>query len=282
MRELIHPIVIGYDGSADSERAVDWAVSAAKIRHCPIRLVAVIEDGAPPDWLPERVETARQRAVKQLAAAGEPSSGLPVTVVKPRREAVTHALLRLASDAQLIVLGARGHSAFSGFLIGSVSQHLSRHDECPVVVVREPHDPNMRRIVVGYDDSPGSRRAVEFAFEMASATEAPLAVIHGWRHSTAGPVGMYLPMSNDIAEEIDSERHALREATSEWRDKYPDVDVTLEAIPLHPTRVLTDASEHAAQVVVGSRGRGAFTGMLLGSVSQGLLHHAHCTVAIAR
>jgi nucleotide-binding universal stress UspA family protein len=280
MNEHVHPIVVGYDGSADSERAVDWAVTAAQLRNCPIRLVAVIEDDTDPDWLPDRVEKSRQRAVEQLG--GHTDGELPVTVMKPRSEPTTHALLRLAADAQLIVLGAHGHSVVDGALIGSVSQHLARHAECPVVVAREAHDPNARRIVVGFDDSPGSQQAVAFAFEMARDTKAPLTVIHGWRYNWDGTVTLYMPMGRDVPEHIEAERKALRDAIREWREKYPDVEVGLEAVPVHPVRVLTDASDHAAMVVVGSRGRGAFAGLLLGSVSQAVLHRARCTVVVAR
>jgi nucleotide-binding universal stress UspA family protein len=282
MRKLVHPIVVGYDGSADSDRAVDWAVMVAKLRHCPVRLVAVIDDDAAPDWLPTRVEDARERALEQLRVTAEASDELPVTLMKPRSELATHALLRLSRDAQLIVVGARGHGALGGTLSGSVSQHLARHAECPVAVVREPHDPKARRIVVGFDDSPGSREAVAFAFAMASDTKQPLTVLHGWRYSPAGTVGLYMPLTPDVIERVNFERAKLSDAMREWREKYPEVDVALEAIPVHPVRALTDASDYAALVVVGSRGRGAFSGMLLGSVSQGFLQHAQCTVVIAR
>lgn len=275
------PIVVGYDGSADSERALDWAITAAAQWSCPLRLVAV-RDYDSPQWLPERAEDAGQRAVQQLSAVGDRPGGMPVAVVQPLEEPATHALLQQASDARMMVLGARGHGVLSGLVMGSVSQHLSRHAECSVVVVRQPHNTGDMRIVVGFDDSPGSQRAVEFGFDAASRSGAPVTVIHGWRRSTGGSAGTYIPMSQKIAAEIDSEANHLHEAMGEWLTKYPDLEVTLEAIPLHPVRVLADASEHAALVVVGSRGRGAFTGLLLGSVSQGVLHHAGCTVAIAR
>ncbi|MGH3117418.1 MAG: universal stress protein [Nocardioidaceae bacterium] len=275
------PIVVGFDGSADSERALDWAITAAKQRKSPLHLISVL-DFKTPGWLPERVEEARRRAEEQLSADGDIPARVPVSVTTPEEDPATFALLQRVSDAQLVVLGARGHGALSGLLIGSMSQHLSRHAECPVVVVREQHDVKANRIVLGFDDSPGSQRAAEFAFETASLSAAPLTVIHGWRYSSAGSAGLFVPIAPDIAEEIDSQRAAMRKALSEWPHKYPDVEFTLEAIPLHPTRTLADASEHAALVVVGSRGRGAFKGMLLGSVSQGLLHHAACTVAIVR
>lgn len=275
------PIVVGFDGSSDSERALDWAITAARQRKSPLHLIAVLGYGAP-RWLPERVEEARRRAVEQLSADGEMPAATAVSVATPEEDPATYALLQRVSDAQLVVLGARGHGALSGLMLGSMSQHLSLHAECPVVVVREQHDVKANRIVLGFDNSPGGQRAAEFGFEAASLSAAPLIVIHGWRYSTAGSAGLFVPIAPDIAEEIDAERAAMRKALSEWRHKYPDVGVTLEAIPVHPTRVLSDASEHAALVVVGSRGRGAFKGMLLGSVSQGLLHHAACTVAIVR
>ena len=281
MGQAAHPLVVGYDGSADSERALTWAIAAAKLRRRPLRLVAVLDYGAP-DWLPDRVEDARSRAAEELSNVGDQPGGLTLTVLKPRNEEATHALLRIAEDAHLVVVGARGHGALAGMLIGSVSQHLGRHAECPVVVVREQHDVKASRIVVGHDYSPGSELALDYAFDAAERTGAPLMVVHGWRHSTAGGAGMIMPLASDIADEIDSRRVELRDALAGWIDKHPGVEVHWEAIPLHPTRVLTDASEHAALVVVGSRGRGAFAGMLLGSVSMAVLHHARCPVAIAR
>ncbi|MGH3483669.1 MAG: universal stress protein [Nocardioidaceae bacterium] len=138
MNAAAAPIVVGYDGSSDSERALDWAINAAAQRSCPLRLVAV-RDYESPRWLPQRAEDARHRAVQQLLTADHPGE-VPVTVVEPFEEPATHGLLREASDARMMVLGARGHGVLSGLLMGSVSQHLSRHADCSVVIVREPHD----------------------------------------------------------------------------------------------------------------------------------------------
>jgi nucleotide-binding universal stress UspA family protein len=275
------PIVVGYDGSADSERALDWAIVAAKLRQSPLRLVAV-DDYDAPESLPKLVEEARQRAEKELAAVDDRPGVMQVTAARPEGDSASFSLLQHVAGAQLGVLGAKGHGALAGLLMGSVSQHISRHAECPVIVVREQHDIKANRIVLGFDDSPGSQRAAEFAFEVAHLSGAPLTVIHGWRYSSAGSAGRFVPLAPDIAEEIDAQSAAMRKALAEWRHKYPDVELNLEAIPVHPARVLSDASEHAALVVVGSRGRGAFQGMLLGSVSQNVLQHAACSVAIVR
>ena len=67
-----------------------------------------------------------------------------------------------------------------------------------------------------------------------------------------------------------------------WREKYPELTITAEAVGDSPGRVLVEASRTASLVVVGSRGHGGFTGLLLGSVSQQLLHHSHSPVAVIR
>ena len=75
-------------------------------------------------------------------------------------------------------------------------------------------------------------------------------------------------------------REALSEQLAGWREKYPDVPVTEVVERSHPVEALVRASRTADLVVVGCRGRGGFGGMLLGSVSQGLIRHADCPVAV--
>ncbi|HEX6446232.1 MAG TPA: universal stress protein, partial [Streptosporangiales bacterium] len=74
----------------------------------------------------------------------------------------------------------------------------------------------------------------------------------------------------------------LAEALADCRDRYPEVDVAEHVVPDPPAQALVTAGDGAVLVVVGSRGRGGFRGLLLGSVSQALLHHAPGPVAIVR
>jgi nucleotide-binding universal stress UspA family protein len=266
-------IVVGVDGSADSDRAVAWAARAAARQSRALHLLYALDDITDPDDAERVLAQARAHAEQTSPAAA------PVTV-EVVDSAPVPALLAVAAAAQLIVLGARGHGAFAGMVLGSVSQHVSRHATCSVVVVREQADPRTRRVVVGVDGSPESEKALGFAFDLAAADAAPLAVIHGWRFSSAGRAGAAVPVSADIADQTRAGERLLAEQLAGWAEKHPDVAVTREAIPVHPARVLTDAAEHASIVVVGSRGRGAFAGLLLGSVSQAVLHHAKCPVAV--
>ncbi len=74
----------------------------------------------------------------------------------------------------------------------------------------------------------------------------------------------------------------LAEALGGLGEKYPDVTVHRELVRGRVRHSLIEASADAGLVVVGARGHGGFTGLLLGSVSQALLHHAHCPVAVVR
>ncbi len=144
------------------------------------------------------------------------------------------------------------------------------------VVTRMPYHPDSKRVVVGVDGSTGSRKALEFAFEHADRSGSSVTAVHAWRNLARGFPG------GGLIEEIQAAERVLAEALAGFADQYPDVEVTTEAVPMAPQRALADASTAAELVVVGSRGLGAFAGLLLGSVSQSVLHHAHCPVAVVR
>lgn len=291
MKTPENAIVVGFDGSVDSELGLDWAISAAEQRNRPLHIVAAYEFRPYPSLVPDPDLEERVVADQLLAEArkrAEESTVRRVTTERVRAPA-SHALLAAAEGAHLLVVGARGHGPVTGMLVGSVSQHVSRHAACPVVVVRRPHDAAARRVVVGVDGSAGSDKALGFAFDVASRSGDPLTAIHGWHPRSLGSAADPLPLGlaqpprwEEIAEQTAAGERMLREALAGWVDKYPDVEVTRQAIPLHAARVLADASSRATLLVVGSRGRGGFKGLLLGSVSQAVLHHAHCPVAVVR
>jgi nucleotide-binding universal stress UspA family protein len=186
-----------------------------------------------------------------------------------------------STRAELVVLGDRGLGGFTGLLIGSVATGLSAHASCPVVVVRGPEPdgavPRQEPVVVGIDGSPLSEAAVAFAFEAAARRRVPLVAVHAWRDLLVDPT--LAPLVDWDAAEVD-EREVLAERLAGWGGTYSDVAVRRLVVRDRPARALVDESRRAQLVVVGSRGRGGFTGLLLGSVSQALVHHAHCPVAV--
>jgi nucleotide-binding universal stress UspA family protein len=269
-------VVVGYDGSGDSELALDWADALAAEQGRGLRVLISEVDPtqvleATSDWHAARIAQLESDARDRLAGARTREASIEVIGVPP-----SQALIDASAKAATVVIGARGHSLLSGVVLGSVSQHVTRHASCPVVVVRAPYHPDAERVVVGVDGSTGSRKALEFAFDHASRSGAPVTAIHAWRDGARGDA------REGLVEEIRAAERILAEALAGFADQYPDVKVTTEAVPVVPQRVLADASQAASLVVVGSRGLGAFAGLLLGSVSQSVLHHAQCPVAVVR
>jgi nucleotide-binding universal stress UspA family protein len=181
-------------------------------------------------------------------------------------------------------VGSRGHGTFAGLLLGSVSRQVATHAKCSSVIVRPAADPQSRDIVVGVDGSQPSLHALDFAFDEADRRGMRLRVLHTWDVPPVGAITGVPTFSPPefIRDLKNSEARLISEALAGHGDRYPDVEVSEELEQGGPVQVLTEASEHAAMVVVGSRGRGGFLGLLLGSVSHGIAHHAHCSVAVIR
>ncbi|WP_028927852.1 universal stress protein [Pseudonocardia acaciae] len=278
-------IVAGIDASADSDRGLAWAAAEAEARGAPLHLLHALpplRTEVPPTADEERI--MRDHAQGVVTAARNQArriTSAPVTA-EVVDEPAAPALIAASRHAELVVLGARGHSAMSGLLLGSVSQQVCAHAHGPVVVVREAADPNSRRVVVGVDGSPGSDRAIGYAMQAAARDGAPVTAIYGWHDHSPLTTGTASPGWDRTAERIAAGDRMLENALAAWTTKYPEVTVVREAIPVPPARTLAGASEHAAMVVVGARGHGGFAELRLGSVSRALLHHARCPVAVIR
>jgi nucleotide-binding universal stress UspA family protein len=146
---------------------------------------------------------------------------------------------------------------------------------CPVVVVRGER--RTGPVVCGVEgDSP---TVLAHAFEQASARGVPLVLVHTW-HAPPEPLADMAGV--DLAEYDAAQGGKLAGQLGPWREKYPDVPLELVIARGNPARTLIDRAHAAALLVVGCRGRGALTGLLLGSTSHALLHHAPCPVLVVR
>jgi nucleotide-binding universal stress UspA family protein len=276
-------LVVGVDGSPDGDRALAWALGIAGALDASVHVVHGHE------LLLGDTSAAGQRPTTRFAAevldrARKTAHEVGVEVTTEAVElGGAEALVTASRDAVVVVVGARGHGRVSGALTGSVSQHVTRHAHCPVVVVREPADPAARTVVVGVDEGASSRGAVAFAFRLAAALTAPVLALRAWQDPALDRSGVVLPLRPELdAEMRGAELAALDTELAPQRDQHPGVVVSRDVVPTHPQRLLVDASQHAAVVVVGSRGHGGFAGLLLGSVSQAVLHTAACPVAVVR
>ncbi|QSR30730.1 UspA domain-containing protein [Nocardioides sp. S5] len=279
------PLVVAYDGSHDAKLALRWVAEESLRTGAPVRVLAVNELLAP-TWggvggTIVVTETYVRDCSELLGEAEKELADLGVTDVttQARSGNVVDEMLHAADHASVLVVGSRGHSAAGEALMGSVSQHLARHANCPVVVVREPRDATSRRIVVGIDGSVTSMAALDFAVRRAEETGETVVAIHGWRDHVAS-ADVYSSEPRMI--ELQQHELLLAESLAGMRTEHPDVRIEHEAISVPPEKCLVDASAHASLVVVGSRGQGYFRGLLLGSVSQAVLHRAQCPVAVVR
>ncbi|MFI7491003.1 universal stress protein [Micromonospora echinaurantiaca] len=282
-------VVVGVDGSQSALRAVRLAAAEADRRNRPLRVVhgfiwpllhvplRAPAGGPPGSGLREQAERLVAEAVAEAEAA-VPGLRISGEIIDGEAAAV---LLGESPAAAMVVLGDRGLGGFSALLVGSVAVQVASYADCPVLVARGT-DRADGPIVVGVDGSEMSRLAAEFAVEEASVRGAEVLALHAYRHPVSTGPGDMQPLVYDDSELRTEEERLVAEVTAGLADRWPDVPITRRTVRGRPAPVLTDASRQAQLVVVGRQGRGEFTGLLLGSVSQAVLHHADCPVAVVR
>ena len=189
-------------------------------------------------------------------------------------------LVDASKTAQLIVVGCRGLGALARGLLGSVSSGLVHHAHCPVAVIHDEDSATRSStapVVVGIDGSPASELATSIAFEEASFRGVELVAVHAWHDEKLVEVPTVdWSAVRDAGEEILSERLAG------WTERYPDVSVRRVLAADKVARLLLERSESAGLLGVGSRGKGGFVGMLLGSVATAVVNTARLPVIVAR
>lgn len=282
MREQpITGLLVGYDGSEGSTRALDWAAEDARRRGLPLTMLH--------SWDPHAAGLAPMPAVDPRASAQEIlNAGVEharevASDLKPRavlaRAPAAARLIEASESADLIVLGSRGTGGFAGLTLGSVSAQVAAHASCPVVIVRGdgPHpERGPGDVVVGMDGSAASQAALATAFAEADAHGLSLRAVIAWDPIPAGELP---PLADEAGMRAAAEAR-LVELMIPLRERHPGVRAETEIVTGVPRQVLLDAAGEARLVVVGSRGLGGFRGLLLGSVSQALIHHAPCPVAV--
>ncbi|WP_421841374.1 universal stress protein [Mycobacterium sp.] len=281
-------IVVGVDGSAASNAAVFWAAHEAALRNLRLTLVHMLRAFVPtyPQlsmqdgvalWQEDDGQQVLEQAVKiaedavskhqRIAIASEMKYSPPIPT-----------LVELSGEAEMVVVGCNGRGAVGRVLLGSVSSGVVRNATCPVAVIRDEASrlPNSNRapVLVGIDCSPASELALAIAFDAASRRGVDLTALHAWSDSA-------VHQSPRLDWKSEAEQ-SLAEYVARWQERYPEVNVHRVVTLDHPGRALIEESESAQLVVVGSHGRGGLTGMLLGSVSNAVIHSVHTPVIVAR
>ncbi|MFD3467187.1 universal stress protein [Streptomyces sp. NPDC058682] len=283
-------LVVGVDGSAESRAAADWAAREAVRRDMHVHVVHawLWQPLAVPVVQDRGTEARRAQEILEETEAGltrrHPRLSLSAEVMP---DVPVPALLRAAKDAEMLVLGTRGHGALAGFLLGSYGQQLIASAECPVVSVRARDGKPVcggdeGEVVVGQQGGvQDSAEVLGFAFEAAAARKVPLRAVRAWGPP---PVYGYSPGSMWIAEQFGGlepfEKVALEQALEPWRLRFPEVEVVAHVERGSAGHVLLSEASDARLVVVGRRVRESAVGVRIGSVAHAVLHHSACPVAV--
>ncbi|MCV7125790.1 universal stress protein [Mycobacterium lacus] len=282
-------IVVGVDGSGASNAAVGWAARDAAMRNVPLNLVYMFNLFVPtfPQipmptgvavWQEEDGKKVLEQAVKIAEDAVKGHRAITIaSEVKCSPPVPT--LVELSKEAEMVVVGSHGRGALARIVLGSVSSGVVRGASCPVAVIHggEPSMPHPEQapVLLGVDCSPASELAATIAFDEASRRGVGLTALHAW-----SDVAVFeRPPLEDWKSE--AERN-LGECLAGCLESYPDVTVHRLVVLDHPGRELIEESHSAQLVVVGGHGRGGLTGMLLGSVSNAVVHSVRTPVIVAR
>ncbi len=282
----MHPIVVGLDPAEPCSASLDWALNEARLRARPVELKLARGIALPAQSdigletiMPASVAQSIVEQAIEYAHDSQPSVQVQSQVHSGGAASV---LVTASRDAEAVVVGRQGFGRIAGTMLGSTSAQVAAYAHAPVVVIDTNLAPRPHgQVVVGVDGSPANRAAIQYGFEAAHLRGVPLAAVYAWRLNL--PEQATLPwLSKEASRLLAAEQErVLHEAMAGWAATYPDVPVRFVLSRQLPVDRLVAEARSAGLLVVGSRGRGGFRGLLLGSVSQGVLHRPRqCPIAI--
>lgn len=275
--------IIGVDGSEPSRIGLAWGLARAAERGASVELLHVADDS----FLSESVaflSEAQQASEQMLEAERDYARSLGFTGTITGTAVVGHPIAEVeeaSKRADLLVLGAHEGSRLAGSFFGTRAVKVAAVAHCPVAVIPKTGVPTNPTVVVGVDGSEASKRAIAYAAAEASRRDLPLTAVYAWMPPLTP--GLEYLWSEEL---VESQRTAAEEAiaigTAGLTGRYPDLELRREIVQAPPVTALVQAAEGAELLVVGSRGRGGISRLLLGSVSHGVLQALPCPTVVTR
>lgn len=284
------PVVVGVDGSPAAADAVRWATDIAARRGRELLVVtgtnldvtrALL--GSYSQLQPDVTESIHQYGDEKVSAAAELVRQLaPAAVVRTEVSSAHPAslLIELSASAHLVVIGGPVDRTGAGRLGSILLAVVSKSDGAVVVVRGAERRWSDGPVVVGVDGSATSDAATAAAFEEASLRGVPLVAVHAWQEPFYESYARLLQPPADPEDVLRAEEEVLGERLAGWQERFPDVSVRRQVVRGDARELLAEMSETAQLLVVGSRGRGAIVGGLLGSTSNTLVQRSHCPVMV--
>lgn len=278
------PIVVGINGSARSETALAWALRRASWSKLPVIAVyAVDERWVSQDFqYQDLVRDAGMKLLQKVQASARAQAPGVEVEIQLRHGSAGAALREASREASMLVVGAHDRHLLDGGPLTDRALQVVSASDCPVAVVPPTPDSGRHGVVVGVDGSEEALQAVSFAAAEADRAGDELTVVLAV-HGPAGWVDYGLPGSGLAATIVEEDKVVLAESVAGLRDRYPDLVIhqRLET-DTEPAQALVDAAREARLLVIGSRGRGAFSRLVLGSTAHAVLLHAPCPTIVTR
>lgn len=286
-------VVVGTDGSKQAAVAVDWAAAWAHSHELGLTIVGVqpdlmiYADGvAYASLIDPAFAAAKETAQRHVRAAMTSAlQAYPdLNVVGQTVEGDAAGILVTASrDAQLVVIGTRGLGAVKGVLLGGVADNVVTNAKGNLAVIPESADlTSTGPIMVGTDSSTQAGAALRFAVAEAHRSNSPLLAVQVIERALLMDY-MHEDDYETARGKLESElKNNLTKSLEARTEGMPELDLSVHVVVGKPAEELAKATEGARLAVVGSRGRGGFAGLLLGSTSRRLVRSAHCPVLVVR
>ena len=273
-------VLVGVDGSVDGWAALDWAAADAARLGDELTVVYVLEGWPEMDLVPREMRLQGERKAGKVVDAAVERLRRSRTDVAVRTRWVPGnppaELVRLAEEADRVVLGSGGQGGLGGLLRGSVARYVANRTTRPTVVVRGVTYPT-GPVAVGVSGSPAGEAALAYAFSHAARRGMAVRALHVHRAAVGDPMApltAYDPGGDAMA--------LVRDAVAPWAAAYPEVMVECAAVAGSPAQRLVQVSAGSSLVVVGCRRRAGLLAAARGTVGRALVGRSRCPVAFAR
>ena len=295
------PILVGLDGSENSESAMWWAVDIAIESKRNLRLLtcyslpAMVGLGVSAGYVGPLLSSDEIRdldahhrnvieTLKAKILANHPE--LVIETCLDQGSPVL-ALLKAAADVSMIVIGTKGVGSGHALLMGSVSYAVAHRAECPVVLVPETAKrTSAGRVVVGVDSSKGALDAADWALHFAEDMHRDLELITAWHYPYSAMSPEFGVMSGTDIDELrlamlrDARKLVNRVKKHLSEDEGSRVSISAEVIEGSTADALVEHTTPQDILVVGSKSHSLIAAVLLGSTAVGVAHRSKCPVVI--